>query len=190
MRLVLASASPRRQSLLSEAGYDFLVDPADIDESATPADQPPTAIACLLAQAKAQAVAVRHPDAVVLGADTVVAVGPVILGKPTDRADARRILCTLSGTTHQVITGVCLIRGSDRWQRIAHAASTVQMKTISNAELEAYLDSGQWQGKAGAYGIQDDDPFVLRMDGSHSNIVGLPMELTRELLAEAGVRPR
>jgi septum formation protein len=188
-RLVLASASPRRQQLLHEAGYVFEVDPADIDEDNVPPGLLPGGIAEHLAFAKAQAVAQRHPDDVVLAADTVVAFGDRPLGKPTDADDARRMLQLLGGTTHLVMTGVSVIHRAAKFVRSSRVTSAVHMRPLAPDEVEAYVASNEWQGKAGGYGIQDQDPFVTRMSGCHTNIVGLPMTDTRKLLAEAGVHP-
>jgi len=187
--LVLASASPRRQSLLSEAGYSFIVDPANIDEENLPPGILPADAARDLARIKADTVAVRHPNDVVLGADTVVALGDYILGKPRDIEDARRILTLLSGTTHIVITGIAVVHAQANFSRWARVMSAVRMRNLSDHELETYLATGQWEGKAGAYGIQDNDPFVTRMSGSMTNIVGLPVSQTKLLLAEAGIVP-
>ena len=188
-RLILASASPRRQSLLEEAGYPFLIHPADIDEDNYPAGLDPAHLAEFLAGAKADAVASHYPHDVTIGADTIVSLGNELLGKPTDPADARRMLSRLSGTTHLVITGVAVVRPDINLRRSIAVTSTVQMRLLTMAEIDLYIAGGQWQGKAGGYGIQDDDPFVINLGGSLTNIVGLPMEATRELLAGAGVFP-
>jgi septum formation protein len=188
-RFILASASPRRQDLLRHAGYAFDIDPADVDEDDYPQGMLPTAIALRLAEAKARAVAARHPDDVVLAADTVVAFGDSPLGKPADPAHARQMLQLLSGTTHIVVTGVCVIRQAPEFVRAARAMSAVKMRFLTPGEIDRYIASNEWQGKAGGYGIQDKDPFVVRQSGSHTNIVGLPMTLARRLLAEAGVMP-
>lgn len=187
--LILASGSPRRRQLLTEAGYAFEVIPADIDESKVPAGLSPRAIAAYLAGAKCRVIATAHPTAVVLAADTVVALGELLLGKPTDSADAKRMLSLLSGTTHHVSTGVAVIAAGGELRGTV-ITSTVSMRNLTPSEIDAYVTGGQWEGKAGGYGIQDDDPFVTRMDGSHTNIVGLPMDETRELLAAVGIVPR
>lgn len=187
-RLVLASGSPRRKDLLTEAGYLFVVDPADIDETFAPGTLP-SDVAVQLAEAKARVVANRHPTDVVLAADTVVAFGDRVLGKPTDPADARNMLALLSGTTHIVITGVSVVRRDAELAKTRRAMSAVRMRNLTRAEIDTYVESGEWRGKAGGYGIQDADPFVTRMSGSHTNIVGLPMTVTHDLLAAAGVLP-
>jgi len=114
----------------------------------------------------------------------VVTYRGLVFGKPVDRGEAARILRTLAGTTHQVITGVTLLDASDRRRDIRHAISTVSMKILSATELETYLDSNAWVGKAGAYGVQDEaDAFITLIDGSFTNVVGLPMELLADMLA-------
>ena len=168
----------------------FEVVPADIDESNHPPDLLPGEIAEHLAFEKAQAVAERVPDGVVLAADTVVALGDRPLGKPVDAGDARGMLRLLGGTTHQVITGVCVVRRATNFVSHSRVTSSVHMRPLTDAEVEAYVASGEWQGKAGGYGIQDDDPFVTRISGCHTNIVGLPMTDAARLLAEAGVHPK
>ncbi len=189
LRLVLASASPRRQELLREAGFEFDVCPADIDEEAYPAGLLPADIAAQLAMEKARVVAQGMPDRLVLGADTVVAFGDLPLGKPADAYAARHMLALLAGTTHIVITGIALVRVNPPFERAARVMSAVRMRGLGHREIEAYVGGGEWRGKAGGYGIQDKDPFVKQMSGSHSNIVGLPMEATRTLLASAGILP-
>jgi septum formation protein len=187
-RLILASASPRRQALLREAGYVFEVHPADIDEENYPKSLLPSQVALNLAQRKAQAVAERgFENDVVLAADTVVAFGDQLLGKPRDAADAKAMLTLLAGTTHVVITGVAVVRKAANFERSDRVMSAVRMRQLTDNEITQYVASNDWQGKAGGYGIQDDDPFVTRMAGSHTNIVGLPMELTRQLLTDADI---
>ena len=188
-RFVLASGSPRRQELLKSAGYTFDVIAPHVDESAYPAGMLPGAIAVHLAEAKARAVAAHHPDCVVLAADTVVAFGDVTLNKPVDENDARRMLALLSGTTHIVITAVTVAHTAENLFKTVRMMSAVRMRFLTEAEMEHYIASGDWMGKAGGYGIQDKDPFVTRIAGSHTNIVGLPMSIAKRLLAEAGVKP-
>jgi septum formation protein len=188
-RLILASASPRRQSLLRDAGYEFLVHPADLNESglAAGANLSPDDLPAYLARAKAEAVAAKFPNDIVLAADTIVALNGEVIGKPVDADDARRILSGLSGTTHRVITGVAILRRATGVCLSQTVASTVQMRLLTPGQIEAYIATGQWQGKAGAYGIQDSDPFVARIEGCLTNIVGLPMTTTAELLRKAGI---
>jgi septum formation protein len=186
-RLILASGSPRRRELLAQAGYRFEVIPSDVDESNVPDGLSPADVALHLARAKGRAVARGHPAAVVLSADTVVSLGSRMLGKPTDATDAKRMLTLLSGTTQVVTTGVVVIAHGREIARVV--SSTVSMRSLTDAEIDAYVATNLWEGKAGGYGIQDRDPFVTRTDGSHTNIVGLPMEATTEMLADVGVHP-
>jgi len=189
-QLILASRSPRRQELLRHAGYVFDIDPADVDEDNYTPGILPADLARHLAKIKAEAITPRHPEGVVLGADTVVAFGDEILGKPADEEDARRMLLLLSGTTHIVVTGVSVISRSTGFERHDRVLSCVRMNILKPHEIAAYIATGDWRGKAGGYGIQDNDPFVTRMAGDHTNIVGLPMSLVSEMLAEAGIFPR
>jgi septum formation protein len=198
-RLILASSSPRREELLREAGFTFEIDPADIDEEAIPAGMSPSDVARYLAEAKAKAVAARHPEDVVLAADTVVTFGEKMLGKPTDAADAKRMLQLLSGTTHLVITGVAVMQLAQNFSRVTRVMSAVRMRMLSGAEIERYVESKAWEGKAGGYGIQDVDQFpadhpgatafIIKQAGSKTNVVGLPMSVTKQLLLEAGIKP-
>lgn len=195
MKFILASSSPRRRALLEQAGYEFDVIPSDVDEEQYPKNLLPPEIALHLAAEKAAFVVDLHPNAIVLAADTVVAFGDMPIGKPKDLADARTILTLLSGTTHLVVTGIVVRHKATNFQRRARVMSAVRMRNLTEAELEKYLATGLWQGKAGAYGIQDEEtlgfsePFVTRLSGSRSNIVGLPMRSVRVLLGEAGVEP-
>lgn len=182
MRLVLASASPRRAELLRAAGFDFEVDPADVDERVVAGESPREHV-LRLARAKAAAAAARHPDAAVVGADTVVAVDGAILGKPSDPADARRMLRLLSGRSHDVHTGVAVIyRGV-----LAEAAevSAVRFTPLTEEEIDWYVASGEPDDKAGAYAIQGlAARFVDRIEGSYGTVVGLPIHLVHRLLKE------
>lgn len=188
-KLILASTSPRRQQLLAEAGYTFIVFPADVDESNVPPNIRPGDLAEYLARVKAEAVAPRFRDDVVLAADTVVAYADTVLGKPRDAADARRMLCLLSGTVHSVITGIAVVHASSNFSRHTRVLSSVHMRPLTEDEVARYVASHEWEGKAGGYGIQDPDPFVTRVSGCHTNIVGLPMTTTMDLLREAGIVP-
>lgn len=183
--LILASASPRRADLLRELGYTFTIVPASVPEpdltgtALSPAEQ-----AEVSSFFKAAVVATQHPDAIVLGADTIAAAEGRVFGKAVDVDHAREILTALAGTTHEVITGVTLLSPHSPNRLITHAVTKVTMHTLSESEMTSYLDSEMWQGKAGAYGIQEhDDPFVARIDGSFSNVVGLPTELIERLFA-------
>jgi len=190
-RLVLASASPRRQELLREAGYDFAIEPANVDEDDFPERILPADVALHLARQKVRKVSRTNgfTHDVVLAADTVVAFGDELIGKPEDARDAKRILRLLSGTTHVVITGVAVAIEAENYLRATRVMSAVRMRWLTERQIEDYLISGKWRGKAGAYGIQDNDPFVTRMAGCHTNIVGLPMTTTKSMLAEVGIVP-
>lgn len=179
--LILASGSPRRRALLEEAGIPFRVALPDVPEDA-PERGDPHAVAATNARRKAEAVK-GDP---VLGADTVVAVGDRLLGKPRDEADARDLLRALSGTTHVVVTGVALKAGGKVLVRTVE--TRVTMRRLDEAEILAYARSGEGMGKAGAYAIQETaDRFVTRLLGPYDNVVGLPLDAVRALLREAGV---
>ena len=188
--LILASASPRRVKLMREYGFEVQViepplkEPGALREGLTPAQQ-----AEALSYFKARGVATLVDQGLILAGDTLVSLAGRVFGKPVDHEDARAILSALSGTTHHVITGVTLLDASTGARLVRHGATAVTMKPLSGGELEAYLDTGAWQGKAGAYGIQDrGDPFVEEIDGSFTNVVGLPMELVTRMLAECGIQ--
>lgn len=186
--LVLASASPRRRDLLAQIGIvPDVIDPADIDE--TPAARElPRAHAARLAKAKALAVSARHVGSVVIGADTVVACGRRILPKPADADEARRCLTRLSGRRHRVYGGVSLIAPDGRVRdRIVQTA--VIFNRLDEQEIARYLDSGEWEGKAGGYAIQGlASAFIRSINGSYSNVVGLPLFETAQLLKGIGYR--
>ena len=187
MDLILASASPRRLDLLARIGVvPAAVDPADIDEATLRGVRPP-AYAARLAAAKAALVSQRHPDAAVLGADTVVAAGLRILPKAEDEATARTCLALLSGRRHRVHSAITLIApGGVPRHRLS--TSIVAFKRLTAAEIDAYLAGGEWHGKAGGYAIQGHaEAFVRFLSGSHSGVVGLPLFETRALLAAAGL---
>ncbi len=185
--LVLASASPRRIELLAQVGVTpDRVEPADIDETPMKGETPPR-LAERLARTKAETVAARAPNAIVLAADTVVAVGRRFLEKAADEAEARRFLRLLSGRNHRVFTGVAVARGGRVSTRVNETRVTFKM--LSDAEIEAYVASGDWRGKAGGYGIQGPaGAFVVRIVGSHPSVMGLPLHETMNLLSGAGFR--
>jgi septum formation protein len=185
-RLILASASPRRLELLAQVGIrpDATL-PADIDESPRPRE---LARVCALRLAAAKAAAIPAGDAVVLAADTIVAVGRRILGKPATPAEAEAFLRLLSGRRHRVVTGVA-VRTAER-TRLRAVETAVRFKQLDRREIAAYLASGEWQGKAGGYAIQGRaGGLVPWIGGSYSNVVGLPLTETLGLLAAAGIRP-
>lgn len=199
-RIVLGSASPRRRELLAAAGVEFEVDKPDVDET-LPANIDPVDAARLLAERKARAIVERRarlrsgasPESVVLAADTIVAVerdGALhLLGKPEDERDAARMLDWISGTRHQVVTGVCaLSTRAGATARVGHERTWVTLRPITAAEAAAYVASGEWRDKAGGYAIQETaDRFVVRLEeGGLDNVVGLPVALALELLARAG----
>ncbi len=189
MRLILASASPRRAELLRAAGIEFDVIPADVDEAMDPEDHP-AGYARRVAQLKAEAVIPHAPGRPVLGADTIVVIDNEVLGKPVDAADARRMLGLLSGRAHTVMTAVCLVNpaaGSGRVQTCV-ARTTVEFAPLSHADIAWYVASGEPAGKAGGYAIQGlGSRFVTRIDGSYSNVVGLPVALVFDLCKQAGL---
>jgi len=186
VRMVLASASPRRRRLLAEAGYTFEVVPPDIDESSYPTATPsPQRHAEQLALAKARCVALRYPDSLVIGADTLVDFDGEIIGKPCDAEDAERITRKLFSAPHKVITGLALLRLSDRTQVVRSDVTTVHPRKMTQEQINEHIAGGSWQDKAGAYAIQETgDAFVERIDGSLTNVMGLPMELLRGLLED------
>jgi septum formation protein len=185
LRLVLASASPRRLDLLAQIGVrPDAVRPADIDETPLPGEMP-RALAIRLAEGKARAVVLGEGEAG-LAADTVVAVGRRILGKPADAAEAAAFLRLMAGRRHRVITAVALRSGERLWQ--AAVDSAVRMRRLSEAEIDAYVAGGEWQGKAGGYAIQGRAAaFIPWISGSHSAIMGLPLAETAGLLRAAGI---
>jgi len=187
--LVLASASRRRLDLLRQIGIEpDRIDPADIDEIAQPGELPPSH-AMRLAEEKARAVMPRHPGAFILAADTVVACGRRILPKPADPATARSCLELLSGRRHRVHSGIAVVDPNERLT-LRRVDSHVAFKRLSEAEIAAYLRSGEWQGKAGGYAIQGRAAALIRwVSGSYSNVVGLPLFETAQLLTGRGYRP-
>ena len=183
--LLLASASPRRQELLRNAGITFEVQPADIPEDALPGE---AAKECAerLAREKALAIARQRPHDFVLGADTVVVVDGQLLGKPCDAADAARMLRLLSGREHQVITGVCLVVGGQ--PSVASETTLVTVSEITDKAITDYVASGEPMDKAGAYAIQGiASRWIPRIEGDYSNVVGLPVALVCRMLRQAGV---
>src|SRR5438045_4837857 len=187
-KLVLASASPRRLDLLRQIGIvPDQIEPADIDETPRRAELPAGHVV-RLAEEKARAVQPRHPDAFMLAADTVVACGRRILPKAEDEAAARACLALLSGRRHRVYGGVALLTpGGDL--AIRRVVSQVAFKRLSDEELAAYLASGEWHGKAGSYAIQGHAAALIPwIAGSYSNVVGLPLYETAQLLAGRGYR--
>ncbi|MFB3890835.1 MAG: nucleoside triphosphate pyrophosphatase [Phycisphaerae bacterium] len=188
---VLASSSPRRQALLRDAGYSFKVIAPPIQEPDEIIGKlPPAQQAESLAYFKARSVADAHPGVWVLAADTIVTLAGKVMGKAADADAARAMLRTLSGTRHTVVTGVALL-GPDEERLIASDVTHVTMRKMSPLEIESYIASGEWIGKAGAYAIQETaDRFVQKVEGSFSNVVGLPVELVGRMIAEMRSHPQ
>jgi nucleoside triphosphate pyrophosphatase len=183
MPLVLASASPRRSELLRNAGIRFLVDPAHLQEAPAEHEGPPE-YAQRLAREKALAVFTRHPASAVLGADTVVVIDRHLLEKPTHQQDAARMLRLLSGRTHQVITGVCLVAAG--FERTEAETTQVTFSVLAEEEIASYVATGEPMDKAGAYAVQGvASRWVKRIEGCYFNVVGLPVPRVYRLLREA-----
>ncbi|MBO6519744.1 MAG: septum formation protein Maf [Rhodospirillales bacterium] len=174
-RLILASASPRRLDLLAQVGIaPDVVEPADIDETPLPRERP-RKLAERLARAKGQAIAVKYPDDYVLAADTVVALGHRVLEKPADAAEARRFLAQLSGRRHRVIGGFAVF-APDGNPIVRSVVTQVRFRRLSDADIDGYIATGEWQGKAGGYAIQGAAAaFIPWINGSYANVVGLPL---------------
>jgi septum formation protein len=184
--IILASQSPRRRDLLNLIGLAHTVRPADIDETVLPGETP---LACAerLAQAKARRIAADAPEALVIGADTVVVIDDRVLGKPQDRDDARAMVRSLAGRAHTVFTAVCVLRGA--YIASGTEAVRVQVRALTDAEVDAYVATGEPMDKAGAYGIQGFGATIVeRIDGDFFAVMGLPLVLLTRLLADVGVR--
>ncbi|MCA1630626.1 MAG: Maf family protein [Acidobacteria bacterium] len=185
-RLVLASASPRRAEILRAVGWEFEVAPAHIDESLR-AGETPVAYVERLAREKAGAAAGARLFGLVLGADTVVVSGGEILGKPRDEGEARRMLRTLRGRWHEVLTGVALVRAEDSRSTVAHERTRVRFAEMSEREIDWYVATGEPADKAGAYAVQGRAAlFVDGIEGDYWNVVGLPVRLVYELAGSFG----
>jgi len=187
-QLILASASPRRWELLVQIGItpDQII-PAEIDETPRKGELPLPYVH-RMAAGKAAAVAAQFADAVVLAADTIVAVGRRILGKPVDAADAARMWKLMSGRRHQVCTAVTVVVPNTK-PRTRLVETTVQFKRLTTQEIDSYIETGEWEGKAGAYAIQGRaEVFIKAIHGGYSNVVGLPLLETQQLLDGAGVK--
>ncbi len=182
---ILASTSPRRSCLLSEAGFHFEIIPSQVDEDAYPlAGIGASELTRILAKAKAFDVTMRHRGRLVVGADCVVSVDEHIIGKPKDARDAERIIRLLFAKPHQVITSVAFIDINRGIEITETESTTVYPKRLTPEQIADYLATGQWEGKAGAYGIQDaqTDDFIDHIEGSYTNVMGMPMEKTVEIL--------
>ena len=184
MEWILASASPRRKELFAELVEKFEIIPAQGEERADGTLSPEELVKALAEQKAAEVAALPQAKGkAVLGSDTVVALDGEVLGKPRDKEDAMRMLCALSGRTHEVFTGVCIIypKGRDVSKITAAACTKVRFLPLTKEKIAAYVATGSPMDKAGAYGIQDGD-LVEKIDGSFSNVVGLPLELCKELI--------
>jgi septum formation protein len=186
VRVILASQSPRRRELLTLVGIAHEVAPADIDESVLPGERP-APHAERLARAKAETLAARHPEALVVAADTIVVVDGRILGKPADAADARRTLRLLSGRDHVVFTAVAVARGGEVASEVAEV--TVAFRALGDDEIDAYVATGEPMDKAGSYGIQGYGATIVeRIDGDYFAVMGLSLVRVVRLMARLGVR--
>lgn len=184
MQIVLASSSPRRQELLRQVGIPFEVDAPEVDEHVLE-PLPPASLVEQLALRKARTVARRHPGRIVLGADTIVVVDGEVLGKPADRADAAAMLERLSGRSHQVLTGVAVVRG-DR-ELVEHEETVVRFGPLTREQVEWYVATGEPMDKAGAYGIQGRAAALISaISGDYYNVVGLPLYRTVQMLSQFG----
>ena len=186
-RLILASASPRRRELLAQLGLRFDIVSADVVEHEDPATEP-HAMVTHNAALKADWVSRRHPEAFVLGADTTVFIGDTVLNKPRDLADARAMLRRLAGRTHQVFTGIALRRQQDGLRIDRGVTSSVTFRQFDDAVIDAYFKIANPLDKAGAYGIQEGGELIVAgWEGSFTNIIGLPIEETKQILTQCGL---
>lgn len=184
-RLILASSSPRRKQLLTAANYLFdVVQPDDSAEDGACSGETPAELVARLAYQKAENVAKKFDHGLYLGCDTVGEINGQILGKPIDEAHAEKMLRLMSGREHRVFSGVCLWNRPDNKKLVKVAATKLKMEPLSEAWLKDYLATDGWIGKAGAFGFQDGLDWIKILDGSESNVVGLPMELLDEMLQE------
>jgi septum formation protein len=186
-RIILASASPRRKELLTKAGFEFDVIVSDISESDFPIkNTEPSEYAKQLALAKAKDIAKHYPEAIIIGADTIADFDGKIIGKPKDPKHAEQIIRLLFSRPHKVITAVALVRPRDNLQLIDSDTTVVYPRKMSEQQIAKHIKSGSWRGKAGAYAIQETgDQFVERIEGSLTNVMGLPVELLKEMLEKA-----
>ena len=185
--MILASSSPRRRQLLTEWGYAFdVIAPHESAECGICSRETPPELVARLAYQKAKDVAVRVESGIVIGCDTIAECRGHILGKPTNREHARQMLELLRGRDHHVYSGLCIWRRPDDVHRVEVEVTKLVMETISDADLEQYLATNAWEGKAGAFGYQDGLDWVHIVEGSESNVVGLPMELLSRMLRTCG----
>ncbi len=188
--LILASRSPRRRYLLEQAGLTFSVIPSTLDESSIPVSPPENQVR-MLAKAKAVEVAELYPESWVIGADTLVLIGDTVLGKPDAEAQARRMLKALSAKTHRVLTGYCICCKATERSISETVETKVSFKTLRETEIDWYLSTGEPFDKAGAYAVQGLGSFLVkRIEGSYTNVVGLPICEVIECLLREGVVQR
>jgi septum formation protein len=185
MSLILASQSPRRRQLMEAAGYQFrVVPPADSAECGVCSGESPLEFVSRLALQKAANVAPRIDEGIVIGCDTVAVCLGQVLGKPYDQIHARQMLQLMRGREHRVLSGLCLWKRPHDVKRVDVAVTRLVMDDVSDEKLEEYLATDAWEGKAGAFGYQDGVPWIRILEGSESNVVGLPLELLREMLEQ------
>jgi septum formation protein len=189
MQLILASQSPRRRQLLSQVGYQFdIVVPDEASEDEIQPDESVRQYVARLAFQKAANILAKiDRESIIIACDTVADLDGKVLGKPIDRQHAEEMLRLLGGRNHFVYSGLCVWRVPGGQPDIQVAASELQMKPLSNPQIESYLDSLQWQGKSGAFGYQDGHPWLKLISGTAANVVGLPLDLLREMLKSYGV---
>ena len=182
--LILASQSPRRKSLMHEYGYSFLVHPpSDTAEGGICSGETPPELVVRLAKQKAEDVAKQYEHAVIIGCDTVAECMGTVLGKPVDIDDARRMLTMLRGKDHRVLSGLCIWKRPSDKVTLKLDITTLHMDEVTDRQIEAYLATDKWQGKAGAFGYQDGWDWLHVIQGSETNVIGLPMEVLADALS-------
>ena len=182
--LILASQSPRRKSLMHEYGYSFLVHPpSDTAEGGMCSGETPPELVVRLAKQKAEDVAKQYEHAVIIGCDTVAECMGTVLGKPVDIDDARRMLTMLRGKDHRVLSGLCIWKRPSDEVTLKLDITTLHMDEVTDRQIEAYLATDKWQGKAGAFGYQDGWDWLHVIQGSETNVIGLPMEVLADTLS-------
>lgn len=187
--IILASSSPRRRELLSQAGIPFTVMPADVDEVNAELSEKPERMAEQLAYLKASAVAKKIDKGLVLGADTIVVCAGEVFGKPADRTEARRMLTALNGREHQVITGIALLDAAKGTQKIGHEVTKVRFSQLLPDEIEAYINSEEPFDKAGSYAVQGRGALMVEgIEGCYTNVVGLPLRKLYMMLKEFDIQ--
>lgn len=186
-KIILASGSPRRREILRQIGLDFSIEPADIDEGVKPSE-PPLAYAVRVAKEKAEMAGKRTAEGIIIAADTIVVCNNLILGKPSDPADAGRMLRMLSGRMHQVITGLAVMDAASGRMAADSAVTMVWFRELTDREIGAYIATGEPLDKAGAYGIQGMGGLLVdRIEGCYFNVVGLPISLLYRILKDFGI---